>query len=477
MSERAILTEPWQDVVLIAICFALAVPLSLGSVSGYEINIAFLLAPLVVYAFVTQIRTPIAMAFAVTFIAGIASCVIANFMNPDGLLWRHCLAVLVIMIPVSFYFLGRWMKQRYEMRTVVRWIALWSSVLGIAVAGRLFAIGKPFRTLSEAGYQTLDATFFGLPIFATFGALSLAHLLTLQFTLVIGVILDRSTYSTTRLVCLVGSVALIFLIIKSDTRSAQLALGIPIIASMILAIRSRRLRRSLLPLGASVIVAFIVSGVAIRSDETSRLFQTVDALSPKTLELPDPHVSVAGPRLGNPDPERLARVGVGSSFSGPDVLSALANGRFELIKVAVEDIRHSPFVGQGFGRFGRFTDSALPRLVGASTSTHVYFLTLLWKGGLLFALPFLTMIGLMVTAVDWRNGSSDNTTRRFVITALLVMVFLSLFWDVLAVASAGALAFFLFGMLAGEQDETQGAESSLVTPRLSSDTAHRESYL
>jgi hypothetical protein len=129
---------------------------------------------------------------------------------------------------------------------------------------------------------------------------------------------------------------------------------------------------------------------------------------------------------------------VGTDFQGTNYVSAVPNGRLELLKAVKEDIAKNPLLGQGFGKFGRFTDTKQPEIVTRSSSAHIYWLTLLWKGGLLFAVPFFVMVGWMVKEVYWQKWTVPTA---IVAAAILCAAFFSLFWDILAVSSVGSLTY------------------------------------
>ena len=70
----------------------------------------------------------------------------------------------------------------------------------------------------------------------------------------------------------------------------------------------------------------------------------------------------------------------------------LTNGRVALWKQAASEIMESPIIGTGFSQWGRY--SPAPEAVKLNNGTHIYYLTYLWKGGLLFAIPFTLFLAV-----------------------------------------------------------------------------------
>jgi len=85
----------------------------------------------------------------------------------------------------------------------------------------------------------------------------------------------------------------------------------------------------------------------------------------------------------------------------------------------------------------------------ANSTAHLYYLTLLWRGGLLFMIPFLIMITIALRNA-WKGRQIPMSPEWFFAACAVLMTFTfpSLLWDILIIPSAGALAWFLLGALA-----------------------------
>ena len=132
-------------------------------------------------------------------------------------------------------------------------------------------------------------------------------------------------------------------------------------------------------------------------------------------------------------------------------LDALTTGRSVLWGAAWNEFKASPVFGNGFSSFGRYsmeTVAALPEYLRSNTTAHMYYLNTLWKGGVLFGLPMFLFI-FMAFASAW-NAYRRPVSRRWLFGlfgAVIVFAAPSITWDILMVPSAGAMAWFVLGVL------------------------------
>jgi hypothetical protein len=137
----------------------------------------------------------------------------------------------------------------------------------------------------------------------------------------------------------------------------------------------------------------------------------------------------------------------------PVDLEKLSTGRESLLEDSLTEVARSPLVGNGFASFGRIDPDVGARSVKSrNRTTHIHYLTMLWKGGALFFVPYMTlMVAFWSRAI--RGATARVTAAAIFLGAGLVFLFtiLSISWDVLLVPSAGALGFFLLGMMAEGQ--------------------------
>lgn len=403
---------PSAQVVLASL--ALAIPVSLGFTDK---PVAFLLAPFIAYAMWTARADMTTKVFVVAGLCGLISISVVNGMAPRNL--RDNLSELVVwtMFTSSFLFLGRLLP----LKESTFWLAILSAIFLIVVTIPLLVTGDPVRAIylvetqgHGPGTSYLDVRFFGLPVFATFGVNSLAPLFCIQAAVISGAI--YATSRPVRLFLAAGLACATLLIIESNSRTAQGTLGLLVFAVAVFAVR----RRQKIAPALAIVSALLVGGAAVglRGMDDGRLVASVSDI------------------LGTGHQARWA-------IKKKPTMETVTTGRTTLWRAAIRDVRHSPVFGNGFAGFGQFfpvTDAE------GNTTAHCYYLTILWKGGIIFAVPFVAFIGLAFRrAWKRRNGSPE---WYFSATAVALMFLLpSLSWDILMIPGAGALTWFLFGLI------------------------------
>lgn len=406
---------------------ALCVPLVMGQYLGYELGLPFLLAPLVALSVVLN-RTVEDKLFIMLAIAGLVSCVYWQAASEDPDLVRSMLSLTLILYSIGFVFLGRYASRLMPWQDLLRALSILSSIFGIAIATRLVWIDEAVR-IEPDGLARLNAVFFGVPIFGTFGVLSLAHLWCIQALLVSASIVSRQSSMKLRLFSVVGLGMLLFLILSSNARSATLVIPFIALVGVVYLYRSKALKQCLLFFMAAFLLCF-----------ASFKFH------PPMYDLRIKQMVTATPEIVSARKKDRA-----TSVTQADTMSS---GRIGLVRAAWSDIVSSPILGNGFRGYGAFGNYPMDYGTTNNSSTHVYYVTLLWKGGVLFLIPYLLLLALLARRL-WRRRHALLRDERFFIVAACVVTFgfLALTWDILIVPSAGALAYFLLGLLAFAADE------------------------
>ncbi|MBK0060632.1 O-antigen ligase family protein [Pseudomonas sp. S44] len=464
-----------SDVWVVLIAAALSTPIILFSLLNYDINPVFLLAPLVALAFFDGLGK-MSILYVTSLVLGIVSILVVNHLKPDGELVRHFFSLVLIMFAPSFWFLGRSLSRRVGLETIVYWLAVFSSIFVVVVTGRIIALNEQVRIyIGDPGLELayMNAKFLGWPVFAAFGVLSLAHLICLQFLVVCGVYLARSGGRVFSIGMPLALFSGAFLIAGSDSRSAQ-ALLLWIAATLLVgAWRVPRIRRKTLVVVMLTLLAFLV--LYVRGMSEFRMFTTVQTMSQeqpvatgdvaeRIERLAEELNSVAPLADISNDREEASTEGLASdeemrsevqqreqSVQILKKADQFSTGRLELAIESVTEVSKSPVVGNGFSGYGRLRDDATPLKgsISENSSTHIYYLTLLWKGGLLFFIPFMIML-MMAFHRLWRlRLSQPRSVERIYAVSAVLMAFgpMALAWDILIVPSAGVLAFFLLGTL------------------------------
>ncbi|MGE7371187.1 hypothetical protein ACQKKX_19295 [Neorhizobium sp. NPDC001467] len=440
----------------------MSVPIALFSVLGYEINPAFFLAPLVAVAFLFAFPNRYVIAFTAAAVGGAVSVLVANYADPQNVV-KSALGLLLMLIAPSFFFLGRWIgAKRCNLERLCFWLALFSVVFLLPVTIRLLFNGEPVRAYIGVGYAVLNAQWFGLPVFASFGVLSLAYLICLQMFILAGA-MTRVNRMSFKAIFFIGLSAAVFLVMGSDSRFAQMCIAwLAITAVGYWIFRRESLNTALVLLA----IAIGVGGTLARiSTVDLRLYQTATTIisnigteQVSKAEAIDRKIEqkieeTVGPQANASSlpPSELAVIKKEAivEVEKEHTVADITTGRGRLFSAGLEELSASPIIGNGFNGYGRFSPNGADQILSANTSTHVYYLTIFWKGGLIFGLPLLAF--LLMAARDGFNNRAWATGVGFYITSMVALAFgpMALTWDILYVPSAGALAWLLFGVLAG----------------------------
>lgn len=420
-----------QDFANIVVAAAFSIPLALPPAFGYETNPAFLLAPFMAFTVLRHWKNSAAgLFFILSGIGGFASIATAGYLYPDGRLLTNFLSLLLIMFSAGFYFLGR----SLDGDRLFRWTAFLSIAFVIMAAAHPVALGQYVRWyIPPKGLAFLNVEFFGLPVFASFGVNALAHLICIQAALICGLAFDRNLRSLQTIACLIGFAASSFLIIGSDSRSSQIFLTILGAAILLYAIRHRAAWKTA---AALIFVGAIAGGAGSQYAPELRLSGSAASM----VEMATGETA-NGPRL--PGMTTEARV----------TMDTVSTGRAALVKAAIEEIKQSPWIGSGFSPFGRY--APVDAELHGNSGTHIYYMTVLWKGGLIYAVPLFGFLAVAALLMLRRAAWRETSLSAFATVAVIMMFgFLALTYDTPAVPSAGALAFLLLGAL-GQDKRTK----------------------
>ncbi|MDS1309483.1 O-antigen ligase family protein [Marinobacter xiaoshiensis] len=409
------------------IAAALSFPLVLFPLFGYDINPAFLLAPLIGWAFIKDFGQANFL-YLLSFLFGIVSILAANHISPDGVLERHFLSLVLIMFSPSFLFLGKYVAKSNDISRVLNWLSIFCSIFLIVISFRILYLGEAVRIyLGPLGLAAMNAKFFNWPVFATFGVLSLAHLVCLQAMIICGALIGGKAGLLSSVLMWVALFCASFLITGSESRSAQILLMWILTSIVFYGVRNSGARYKSV---VAFVVILMAAGLAYSNGiEESRMLSSIEAIweNPTTQGKPSEGV-------------RLEKK-----------VDQFTTGRIELAVEGIKEVIASPYVGNGFSSYGRYTSTEVSFSLSQNTSTHIYYLTLLWKGGLVFFVPFLIMILINLRSAIVGTMATEGSAERFFAWAAVLMAFgpMALAWDILIVPSAGAVAFFLFGLLGG----------------------------
>lgn len=396
----------------------LSIPIVLTTIFGYDIPPSFLVLPLVFISLIKSYRSLDAVFFMASIILGLLSCLLGEIIQSSDAVMKPILSMTLILIAPSFIFLGQSIIcKSYSFKKTFEYLAIFSSIFSIVLVARLLLNGSIFRYEIDPSVtdinigSNLDAKFMGFPVFGSWGVLSLAHLFCVQTFICSGTLVGDKVQMPIRILSGIGLLCFIYLIIGSDSRSAQLGTTWLIGTYIFYKFNSWNKR-----LFVAAVLAAILGFVLFYS-------------------------------IGYSENSRLV-ISIQESVSGSS-LSDLSTGRTDLINAALKDLENNSVIGVGFGTFNRFLNGFSSEHTLNNSSTHIYLLTILWKGGLIFAVPFFGML-FVVSRKLWksRNKIFSTSEEYFALNAIFVSFFiLSMTWDILIVPTTGALVFFLLGML------------------------------
>jgi hypothetical protein len=420
--------------IIIGIAVALVAPVTLFTFANFEVNLTLMIAP---FAGLCLIRAPALLRnlFLACVVAGLASIGLAAIALGDQVNSRYLLSLMLILTSPLYFFLGSYLCGRYyDLERTLSLLGLVSTAFVVLLANQVIATGEQVRWyVGPLGYTVLNVTLLGLPLYGSFGVLSLASLIILHM-FVIGAAFAAAERRWEQVALVLGFAAAAFLVTGSNARTAHLVLPYLLVVLGLAAARGSRpvrVRAGVLLAGALLSVTYSAS----RMVEELRIVTSARAL----LGLPEsPRARAA----------RAAVRGSGAWGRGEHLdIEKLSTGRMSLLEDALQEIALSPIFGNGFAAYNRIDPGVgwRSRFSGSRT-THIHYLTVLWKGGVLFFLPYMALLGAFwLEAV--RGSLPGMTASVAFLVAGLIFLFavLSLSWDILLVPSAGAYAFFLLG--------------------------------
>jgi hypothetical protein len=437
--------------VLVTVAALLMIPIILFTVAGFQVSLTLLLAPVAGLS-LFYAPTVLRNLFIGAFVAGLISVAVAPVVLGDAFQPRSLLSLVLMMTSPLYFFLGWHLCARFvTFRRLLETLGVVATVFVLALALETIITGSQVRWyMGRAGFTVLNVDFFGLPLYGSYGVLSLTSLLVLQ-TFVIGAAFIASTVPWRQVALLIGFAAAAFLVMGSNARGPQLVLPCLFVLLGATALFQRgaiRGRAAMLLAAGLLSIAYS----SARMVEPNRLIATVREL------LPPPAAAGAGAPEG-----RVAAVSSNESSAPngrvaavPDLedlppvdLESLSTGRASLLQDSLGEVAASPIVGNGFGSFGRVNRQIEERYGRTLNRTaHLHYLTVLWKGGVLFFVPYMALLGAFwLRAI--RGLLPGRRPEVLILGAGVVSLFtiLSLTWDILLVPSAGALGFFLLGAL------------------------------
>lgn len=316
---------------------------------------------------------------------------------------------------------------------------------------RLFLYGEDFRAFSiDGNFIILNAVYLGLPVFGTFGGNSLANLLALQTIVIAAALFVPEPHRSTP-VLWAGLFFASYLTLASGSRASQIAPFLLVFACVFHLVWFRRKDAGK---AIAVVMVVLLSGATAAVFEKAQQ-RTFDMFG-VDIALPEIEKTALVERKVGASDDRSRGIAHRDAWADSPPPASFAegdasNGRMLLWMTAAEELRQSPIFGTGFSGYGRFAaDEVRDRTLVDNTSAHNFYITVPWKGGLLFAVPFFAFMALAAWCV-LRNRPWQSSTAVFAFTGLVALFGpMALFWDIPGVPSAGALGWFILGAMGSD---------------------------
>lgn len=343
---------------------------------------------------------------------------------------------LWMMFAASFVFVGASLVRWRGLREVAEMTAVTLACVVIASTISLIWNGAQVRALDNIGRAYLNVSLMGIPIFGTFGVNSAAPYFAISAGVLIGALYGVRGPARFYLVAAALPLA-VFIAVGSDSRATQIQIIVQIGIFALAAIVFRLpWRRSLSVIALVMLGGALALSSTLMKGATSRFALTVSDIA-KSNEVKSEAPQSSEEAAANPGAKRSEEIAAAD-------LDRITTGRTKIWEVAIQEWRSRPFVGNGFSGFGRF--ASVPAEFKVNTTAHSYMLNALWKGGLVFLLPFLFFIGssLFLAYKNWRPSP-----EAFAFLSVVISVFTaqSLFWDYLILPSGGSLVWYMLGAL------------------------------
>lgn len=331
------------------------------------------------------------------FISCIAVFLTAPFARTSSL--APAASLLLFFAPASFYFLGREKIADiqdfvYFLRAALRAAA----ALALSLFFSIFVFGDGIVRTEGV----MNGTFLGFTLSGSYGIHSLAA----HFFLIGAVIVyfAQSGYASRAEKYLVAAVLAFLLYMMIFSLSREIVLAI-LFVGLVTLFRRFNLLKSIFFLVTAGILLYAFGGALVGPDSAwaTRIFQTASA----------------------------------------DNLNDLTSGRIELQALALTQLLQSPLTGTGFHGYALnyLSSEGYDDLSG--WSTHVYYLTAVWKMGMVAALFFFLFLYAAVNESFRSVRKNFADAAGFYIVATIAFLFLvNMAWD--ALLSTNVMSLFAF---------------------------------
>lgn len=389
---------------LIAIFLCLPIDLlqNADSASSFSISLILVVPSLLFYLVINHDHKKY---LTLAFCFSILSVIITQFLS-GKFESRHFFSVIYFFAPILTFYLGKKVISNsfdlyriYRVMCIVTVFFVW--VLFISI------ILKHNGMVRTEGYFNGD--FFGLLLSGASGIHSLgAHLFILMFVLHFYLVLKKLS-TPAKIIIIISILQIIYMIVLSLSRELVLAL-------------------------LFYYIVFYWKKIGVMRTSLAILFIVIIAKM-FFLQYFDAVLDVWATKL--------------DMTKSSNNLNELSSGRIDLQELAIQQILFNPFFGTGFqGYILNFKSyKGYDNLDG--WSTHIYYLTALWKMGIFaFAFYFIYWLKVIKGLFSIKNPMILNNDATLLIKIfILSFLFVNLFWDAFLAANVMTLFAFFCGTL------------------------------
>lgn len=333
------------------------------------------------------------------------SIFLASILYPDNVSVRNLISLVFFFKPMFAYFSAALLVSNFQiMKSYLRTMAIMILVLVLSVIFSI-AIFHGFLVRAES---EINGSFFGLPLFGSYGVNSLAAFyVLLSFICLALYSLGSSSSSVFRFTVFIAFLGSIYLVFGSLSRMA-VAGTIPI---LFYAWKELRNDVRLISIGFVCLlgISIFVSGV------------------------PTDGVGFSGAKADQ------IKKGVEQGD-----LDYISSGRLTLYSIALQEVARNPIMGTYFGGYQTHVSSIAGFDTVVGLSPHNQYITAIWKMGVPGALMYFLFLYMIFLKI--RSSPLPFSRKWGKRLLFIVLVIFSNLWDVLMVPNVGALFFFSMGL-------------------------------
>ena len=391
--------------ILLPLCLSL--PVAIFAIGGVDIPLSDVVLIFGLVIFLFNSNTKAARYLYILFILALLSVVMTQLSEDVSMGVRPYLSALFFLKPLLGYFAARGIiKKPSDAYAILHAMGFWMAVSLVLI---FFDVVINYSGVPRAD-SFMNGSVLGLPLYASYGVNSAACFYFMMFVVVLYSCASNTDRSFLNVFKIFSLIAGIYLMIGSLSREVILAF---LMFAGLFFMRHRGYIKYLY-----VFFSIIAAMIAIYTFPDN-LFDA-SFLDAKVNQIVD-------------------------GFASGD-LNHVSSGRFDLYTVALNQWLRNPLFGNGFHGYLLHPDLIIFDIDPEGLSPHNQYLTVLWKGGLLFFIAYFYYVLLLLqkSRMFFDKRRPEYLLGIFYLCTFVVLLNL---WDALMVPNFGAAFFFLLGVL------------------------------